>query len=201
MALLFSFLPLLKFLSLMAPSIVSLFILFGSLINQNLKGIIYLSGLILTLIFGILLKPFFGGKIPTEASNACNLYSDAFPNSQWSSPCLDTLSLVFTAIYLLSAMMQYKTLNWSVIVSLFLITGLNGLFRYQLHCNKSMDIIVAVLVGILTGVGYYSLVSIYGGEKYLFFATNPSNKTVCNKPSDQKFKCVVYKNGEIIQQL
>ena len=100
MALLLSFLPLVKFLSLMAPSMVSLFILFGSLINQHLKGIIYLSGLILTIIFGILLKPFFKGKIPSEASNACNFYSDAFHNSQLrSSPCLDTLFLFFPSLF------------------------------------------------------------------------------------------------------
>ena len=111
MAVLLSFLPLLKFLSLMAPSMVSLFILFGSLINQNLKGIIYLSGLILSLIFGILLKPFFKGKIPSEASNACNVYSDAFPNSQFSNPSLDTLSLIFTTTYIVAPMIYNKTIN------------------------------------------------------------------------------------------
>ena len=38
-------------------------------------------------------------------------------------------------------------------------------------------------------------------KKYLLFSAGDSNNVVCNKPSDQKFKCMVYKNGEVIRQL
>ena len=45
-----------------------------------------------------------------------------------------------------------------------------------------------------------ALIKEYGGEKYLFFSNTDSNNVMCDKPSSTKFKCVVYKNGEIVKQ-
>ena len=39
MALLISFLPIIEFFSLLAPTMVSLFILFGSFVNEDIKGV------------------------------------------------------------------------------------------------------------------------------------------------------------------
>ena len=61
--------------------------------------------------------------------------------------------------------------------------------------------IIGILIGALCGIGYYTLVNRYGGAKYLFFSNTDSNNIVCNKPSNQQFKCVVYKNGEVIQAI
>jgi len=201
MALIVSFLPLINYISLLSPTIIALFIVFGSALNQDLKGIIYLCGLLCSLMIGIMLKAGFKGLIPAKAHAACNIFSDGFPNSQFSNPSLDTLSLVFTAAYILMPMVINQNINWTILVGILLITFLNAAFRLNLHCNAPLDIIIGVLVGALCGIGYYTLVNAYGGDKYVFFSKEKSNNVVCKKPSDQKFKCVVYKNGEIINQL
>ena len=201
MALLFDFSAIIEFFSLLAPIIVAAFILFGSILNQNIKGIIYLAGLMLTVLGGILLRPFFKGLVPEGAHAACSIFSQHLPNNLYSNPSLDTLSLTFTFIYILLPMIYNKTLNWMLVVTLLLFTSLNALFRLKNSCNTSMDIIMAILLGGLCGLGYYSLIDTYGGKKYLLFSAGDSNNVVCNKPSDQKFKCMVYKNGEVIRQL
>ena len=98
-------------------------------------------------------------------------------------------------------MFYNKTLNWPILVSLLFAVMINGFFRVKLHCNQPMDFILGSLIGAICGVGYYSLVSAYGGEKYTLFSSQESNNVRCDKPSDQKFKCVVYKNGEVLKQL
>ena len=201
MAILFSFLPLINYISLLSPTIIALFIVIASVLNKNLKGIIYLCGLLCTLMIGIMAKAGFKGLIPEGAHQACNLFSDGFPNSQYSNPSLDTLSLIFTTTYMVTPMFLNKTINWPIFIGLLLITFLNAAFRLNLQCNKLLDMIVGLLIGALCGIGYYTLIQSYGGHKYLFFSYTDSNNTVCNKPSNQQFKCVVYKNGEVIQQL
>jgi hypothetical protein len=37
-----------------------------------------------------------------------------------------------------------------------------------------------------------------GSGKYLFFNEVSSNKDICYQPSEQTFKCSLYKNGELI---
>jgi hypothetical protein len=201
MAIILSFLPIINYISLLSPTIISLFIILASVLNQDLKGIIYLCGLLCTLIIGIMLKAGFKGLIPENAHAACNIFSDGFPNSQFSNPSLDTLSLIFTTTYLAVPMIYNKTINWNVLIGLLLITFLNAAFRLHLNCNKSIDMIIGILIGGLCGVGYYTMVKNYGGKKYLYFSNTNSNNMVCSKPSPQKFKCVVYKNGEVISQL
>ena len=57
MALLFSFLPIVEYFSLIAPTIIALFILFAGVLNKDLKGLIYIAGLMISLIIGIMIKP------------------------------------------------------------------------------------------------------------------------------------------------
>ena len=100
MALIVGFFPIINYISLLAPTIISLFIITASVLNHDLKGIIYLCGLLCTLMIAIAAKSGFKGPIPPNAHVACNIFSDGFPNSQYSNPSLDTVSLVFTTVYM-----------------------------------------------------------------------------------------------------
>ena len=40
--------------------------------------------------------------------------------------------------------------------------------------------------------------SLGGSGKYLFFNEVSSNKDICYQPSEQTFKCNVYKDGELV---
>jgi hypothetical protein len=201
MALLFSFLPIVEYFSLIAPTIIALFILFAGVLNKDLKGLIYIAGLMISLIIGIMIKPFFGGSVPQDAHAACNIFGDSFPNSNFSNPSLDTLAIAFSAAYLLIPMFVNGTINLTIIISFILVLFTNGMFRLKLTCNQPLDIIIGCLIGLLCGGGFYAFIKEYGGDKYLFFSNTDSNNVMCDKPSSTKFKCVVYKNGEIIKQL
>ena len=201
MALIVGFLPIINYISLLAPTIISLFILLASLLNHDIKGIIYLCGLLCTLIIAIAAKSGFHTLIPENAHAACNIFSDGFPNSQFSNPSLDTVSLIFTMTYICLPMLINGTVNFTILIGLLFLTILNALFRFKLNCNHPFDVVIGVIIGTLCGIGYWTMVKSWGGGKYLFFSNTSSNNVVCKKPSDQQFKCTVYKNGEVISQL
>ena len=201
MALIVGFFPIINYISLLAPTIISLFIITASVLNHDLKGIIYLCGLLCTLMIAIASKSGFRGLIPANAHIACNIFSDGFPNSQYSNPSLDTVSLVFTTVYMCLPMLLNKTMNWTIFTLMLLFTSLNAAFRFKLNCNKPMDVVIGIIIGALCGFGYWTLIKSRGGGKYLYFANTKSNNVVCKKPSDQQFKCTVYKNGVVISQL
>jgi hypothetical protein len=63
-----------------------------------------------------------------------------------------------------------------------------------------MGIILGALVGLLLGSGWYALLKGSGNPQLLYFE-EVSNGNACSRPSKQKFKCSVYKNGKLIKNL
>jgi hypothetical protein len=55
-----------------------------------------------------------------------------------------------------------------------------------------------VLLGLALSAFIVSLMYSGGSGKYLFFNEVSSDKETCSMPTKQKFKCAVYKNGELI---
>ena len=44
----------------------------------------------------------------------------------------------------------------------------------------------------------YFFILVVLGKEFLYFNELGSNNVVCKRPSEQTFKCSVYKNGELI---
>ena len=74
-------------------------------------------------------------------------------------------------------------------------------FRLKNKCNTFPQVAIGALIGLAAGWGNYFLWEPLNSEKFIYFTDNNSSAEYCNRPSGQKFKCSVYKNGELIQNL
>jgi hypothetical protein len=88
--------------------------------------------------------------------------------------------------------------NFSLLVFLIAITGINVVTEYYQKCSDIMGLVLGLLVGMLFGLLYYSLLYISTSSKFVYFADTISNNVQCSKPTNQQFKCQVYRNGEVI---
>lgn len=185
----------------LSPLFLILFIILASAFNGTIQnGIIYFTGIIIASCVSFLLSKVFDNYNiqETKMSNlSCNMLA---MGKKWSIPNLDSTVFAFTIIYLLSPMLANNQMNVSVIVTLSVLFVANILFQLKNKClgNNSM---LAVILGILLGsiFGFLWFLMFYFTDKdLLFFNELLSNNVVCKKPSKQKFKCNVYKNGQLI---
>jgi hypothetical protein len=63
------------------------------------------------------------------------------------------------------------------------------------------DLVLNILLGAGLSAAIVSLMYVGGSGKYLFFNEVSSNKDVCYQPSEQSFKCSLYKDGMLVGNL
>lgn len=192
-----------QYLMSLGPVFIASFLIIGSALNQNVKGFIYLGGLVLTAILAIGFKQLF--RIPRSAGyQADNCDTFAMPDviTRYSTPDMNTMLLTFTAAYLLWPMFKGETrVNaWLIIVLLIFIFG-NSFTRIAKQCSGVIDIAIGILLGFACGTAWFFLFWMTNNRKLLYIDDLVSNKVSCERPSKQNFKCAVYKNGELVKNL
>jgi len=78
---------------------------------------------------------------------------------------------------------------------------LDLVMKKQMNCNKNItnvSIIGNFFSGVLLGGGISALVYTSPIRNLLYVGEVNSDNEVCSMPSQQKFKCRVYKNGELV---
>jgi len=198
-----SFSNLFSFLGLMAPLLIIFFVVASSLFNTDLKGIVYLGGLLCASVVNL----FFMNSIKSErggdADSVCNLWNIDFMGTwnNYNSPALGSMYLGFTFIYLFLPMLAHKQVNYAMIATILFLFGLNASVNISKNCNKMDGIFLGVLSGILLGMCWYGIFHAAGYDTLLYYPEMQSNNVICKKPSKQTFKCSVYKNGEIVSTM
>ena len=83
-------------------------------------------------------------------------------------------------------------------MSLFVIDGSSKVLN---RCTGTGGVVLGGSLGLFFGLLFYNLLIITDNRDLLFFNEFISNEVMCSKPTQQNFKCAVYKNGELIQNL
>jgi hypothetical protein len=198
-----SFSNLFNFLGLMSPLLLAFFIVASSLFNMDLKGIVYLGGLLLASIVNLFFMNQIKSSTNPQASEICNIWNIDFLSSwnNYNSPALGSMFMGFTFIYLILPMIAHKQINYAMIATILFLFGLNASVNLAKGCNKMDGIFLGVLSGILLGMCWYGIFHSAGYDTLLYYPEMQSNNVICKRPSEQTFKCSVYKNGEIISTL
>lgn len=201
-----SFSNIFDFMMSLSPIFISSFLIIGSAFNQNAKGFVYLGGMLISVVLGVIFKQLFKHRRPTpqqgyRAEN-CEFFTMPAMISQYSIPDLNSMMLAFTTAYLLWPMFKGETqLNaWMVILLLTFLIG-NGFTRIRKACNGVIDVIIGAVLGFCLGTAWFFLFWLTDNKKLLFIDDLVSNRVACNRPSKQNFKCAVYKNGELVKNL
>ena len=194
----FSLINIGKLISILGPFFLIFFMVMLSIFNLNFKGLIYIFGIIIIFLLNLLLMNFYKEKQNIkELPFYCNLF-EMGNSSPFSFPEISSMIISFTLIYLFLPMVFNNQLNPVIIFTLVFMLIMDGYFKNISKCSNYSKSIAGAGFGLIFGALWYFFILFGFGKEYLYFNELGSNNVVCKRPSEQTFKCSVYKNGELI---
>lgn len=187
----------LKLLSLSSPLLLVFFMVMLSVFNQDIKGMIYLAGILIATIVNVVASSQIAAKPNENASVVCNVFNLPFIPA-YTSPCFSSVLIAFTISYLLLPMIFNKNMNYSVIVALLCLFGADAYTKVISLCTPVSGTLIGGMLGFLLGGAWFTMFHTSGFDSLLYFDTYSSNRVFCERPAKQTFKCRVYKNGKLI---
>ena len=184
--------------STLSPFLLMFFMLMLTFLNQNIKGIMYICGIMTVCFINIFLMNSIKSCInPNNVASMCNLI-DIPLLTRYNSPNMSSVFIAFTFIYLFLPMQFNNMYNIPIIIALFTLFALDSFTKITYLCTNYGGIALGTLVGIIGGSLWYSMFHFMDLDNLLYFNEFSSNKVMCKRPTKQTFKCSVYKNGKLI---
>jgi len=190
-----------QFISALIPLLLIFFMVMISIFNQDLKGMIYLAGILITSVINVFLLNVIKNERDVDSGASCSLFNLPFNMNQYNVPSLNSVLIAFTIAYLILPMKTTNQMNYVIIVALLSIFVIDAVSKIMNKCTTIAGVIIGLLTGLLFGSMWYILFHSAGFDSLLYFDEVVSNKTYCSRPKKQTFKCSVYKNGELIKTL
>ena len=184
--------------SMISPFLLVLVLVFISIINSNLKGLIYLLGVILLFVIIALFQNVLRVPPSEKASAFCQLFAVPYPI--FTVPSFNSAIFLFTIVYLFVPMMINRIMNFPLLFVILVLFVIDCSMKTANYCTTPTGIILGAFIGIIWGLFWYFLIQGQNNE-LLYYDDLLSNKVACSRPSQQKFKCSVYKNGELLKTL
>ena len=179
-----------RFFTLLLPIIIPIMALFDSVFNSNLKGFIYILGLLLTMGTALSIASLISTETKQQPDDACNI----FDKGKWGTvnqtrPGTHAVMLAYTFAYLLLPMIVNSTINWWLISTLSLFILLNAGIRKGLKCTDHIGILCGWLIGGIVGAGWYLFINnVTGSSNLTYFGAQKSDKQQCSY-RNKTFKC------------
>lgn len=183
------------------PFLVTFYLIMSSVINADVKAIIYLLGILGAVFISGMFANVIGSRRSPYAPLFCSLFKLPFYNMDLHVPALNSVILGFTLSYLTIPMRYTGQFNPLLFGFLLLLLLVDGITRVMWLCTTTAGVVFGTLIGTLLGLAYFSMLHSVGADNLLYFSDTISNRTVCSRPKKQQFKCNVYKNGELVQSL
>ena len=185
-----------KIISISGSFILSAFLVMLSISNSDMKGIIYIASLFVLIIVYFICFSTFGEKA-SESLNMdpiCRIIN--IPGSSFANSSINSAILSFIFIYL-AVPMFYNSMNYSILIVVLIFYVIDCVTMLNGQCTNMYAIVLSSLIG--AGMAVLSTSILMANKPSFLFYNAPANAEVCSRPSNQKFKCNVYKNGEILQ--
>ena len=184
------------FTAIFSPAIIAVFMIATSLIFQNFKGFIFIG-----FMLGVsLLRHFIYKFYDSEPFKKDNSICSAVQFTQYGNPTFSSFMFAFTIIYLMMPMFIDNDVNFFIFGGLLLFFFLDTFIKIYKKCiTKMNDLFINILSGGALAAIIVSLMYAGGSSKFLYSAGgSTSGAERCSMPSEQTFKCSVYKNGELV---
>lgn len=201
----------------LSPFVLLCFFSISSIFNSDLKGIVYLAGLLFAAGISVMAQGFVSSAKPDNKDDICDIIS--IGSGTFSNIPLGETILGFTFTYLLHTMRQTDNeypesgivrRNWPTIIffmsliffDLALNTNLFSFVKDYLKmpltsCYTNMQTFAAYGIGIIAGVIWSNIIYSTKTPELLYFSKYKNNEA-CSRASNKTFKCKVYKNGKLI---
>lgn len=179
----------------LAPFILVSFFSLSSVFNQDLKGIVYLAGLLMACIVAVMTsnstdKFDVASNIINDPDrlDTCHLLtlSGTAPISKLPLSCI---VFTYTFAYLLYVLIKYKLLSQNVPTLLFFpaLIFADIIWNYSNGCASTTAVIASIIIGITVGIIWASIIDSLKITK-LQYMNGIGNNQTCSI-SKQKFKC------------
>lgn len=198
MAMQLSFSNLLQFFSAISPLLLAFFLVMISIFNQDLKGLVYLGGVLIASLINLVIMNTAQVKSAHLIPPSCNLIEFPFNLNEYVSPAFNSMFIAFTFIYLLMPMIFISNINIPIVIFMSMLLVLDGATKMMAGCTTFWGVGSGILVGGILGFFYYLIFTVTGKNDLLFFNVEPSNNVICSRPKKQSYKCSVYKNGSLV---
>jgi len=176
------------------PFILVSFFTLSSLLNQDLKGIIYLAGLLIACFLSSVVgnsdvfdaTPKKDGDDYLKICNALVLGQD----SPFSRLPLSMTVFSYTFFYLIFVIAKYKLANQNVMsIILFIVLIIaDWVWNTTFQCNSHERLFAALIIGCGVGLGWGAIIDSTKQVELQYF-NGISNKNVCKVSAKQKFRC------------
>lgn len=194
---------LLIFISVFSPIILACIIVSSSIVFGYEKGIVYLGYLLMASILREVYY-YYNPFIRSEATAMKPVCSSVqFGSTNSNSALFSLFVFTFTICYMIFPMYSFNTPNFVVFASMLIFMFADLMVKLKYDCApKITDVVINALGGSVLGVLITALM-IHGGSSSFLFFDQPSSSTreQCSRPSEQTFKCSVYKNGELLANI
>jgi hypothetical protein len=183
----------------LAPFILVSFFSLASIINQDIKGVIYLVGLLVStaiaIIFGntfnFAIIPNSPNTLYDETTRTCNLLTLTKEGPLSKLP-LSQVVFSYTFGYLMYVIGKYKlvTQNIPTLIIFPALILADWIWMSYNNCATVMSLLMATIVGGSIGAGWSALIDSMKLTKYQYFS-GLSTKETCSLAKKQSFKCTI----------
>ncbi len=182
----------------LSPLYISVFMLFTSLFNGDVKAYVWIGCVIIgiSIIHASMHVKQTSGPLPIpeqwkqDPQNLMVLFSN-YPHLS-----ISTFFIIFTLMYLMIPMYNNNDWNYYVIFGFLAMFAVDTLYKMQ--SIRPIGLVLGAVSGAFFAILCCFIIYQAGGDKLMYYNTISSNNVYCSKPKKQQFKCYVYKNGEII---
>ena len=184
--------------SLFAPFILVSVFVFMSIFNQDLKAMLLLAGLFFMIY---ILKQITATNKPGD-ENQYVIYCSMFNTLE--TPGTSTAIISFIFMYLLLPMIynnQYNTLVLMTILLMWILDIYHKLFQY--NCFEKSLGLIATLIGLAFGSGFFFSIYNLGEEYYnfLYFNVSKNNLVQCSKNDNTEYQCDFIDETGIVEEV
>lgn len=182
----------------LAPFIIVCFFTLGSIINSELKGFVYLIGLVFTCFMSFQFVGFLGeGAVGGPKAAVCNSFtingilSDQTP--------ISLVIFAYTFFYLVYPIGKYNLAIDNVVLLIFfplLILG-DAYWNISKSCYSVLNCFIAFVIGGGLGVAWAALIDATKLRGLQYYNIG-SNRERCTRASKQRFVCTTYQNGQVV---
>jgi hypothetical protein len=173
-----------------APFIIVSYFTLESIFNQDLKGVIYLVGLLIASVCTILMGNVIGSSNESPFANAKCTTLTIGNNQPISTLPLSQTVFGFTLSYLsyFIGVNNLATQNIPTFIIFPLIILADMVWNTSNGCSSNAKLLAALIIGGLVGVLWAMIIDSTGMVNLTYFS-GVSNKAVCSQPSRSMYRC------------
>jgi len=178
----------------LAPFILVSFFSLSSILNQDVKGIVYLAGLLFASFIATVVgstSDAFKNKAENTSDNEmiCNVLT-LTESGRLSTIPLSMVTFSYTFFFLVDVIAHYKLAvqNIPTLIIFPLIIIAEFAWNMFYTCTSMAGIVAAFAIGSIIGWAWSAIIRSSGAVKLQYF-NGISNANVCTRSSTQKFKC------------